>query len=457
MRLSRLAAFCTALAVLAAAGAAYVFTTRGDTARARPRPPAAAAPAPRAAVLASLAPAGAPTTPTRAGLARALAGPLTDRAFAGSISGLVVDAATGSALFDDGADLPFAPASTEKLLTAAAALTALGPDATLSTATVRAGSTVYLVGGGDVTLTAARRAGYPPTATLGDLAARTARTLTGTGPVTVAVDTTAWTGPSSAPGWKRAYFVDGDIAPPSPLEVDEGRLVPGQQSRTPTPALDAGRRFAAALRAHGVSVAGTVNAAAAPESARPLATVRSAPVSALVQRMLTVSDNDLAEALGRAVAAHDHAPPDFSGAASAITARVRALGVPMQGVRLYDASGLSRLDRVTARALVAVLAAAGRPGRPELRPLLEGLPVAGLTGTLADRYRGRLAGLAAGDVRAKTGTLLGVSTLAGQVVDADGRLLLFAFLTGRASSPEQAEPALDRLATRLAGCGCRAG
>ena len=84
-----------------------------------------------------------------------------------------------------------------------------------------------------------------------------------------------------------------------------------------------------------------------------------------------------------------------------------------------------------------------------------GFPVAGFSGTLADRYRNRASRAGAGVVRAKTGTLAGVNTLAGTVTDADGRLLLFAFLTNRASSPDATEAALDRLAADLAGCGCR--
>jgi D-alanyl-D-alanine carboxypeptidase/D-alanyl-D-alanine-endopeptidase (penicillin-binding protein 4) len=176
-------------------------------------------------------------------------------------------------------------------------------------------------------------------------------------------------------------------------------------------------------------------------------------LTALVQRLLTVSDNDLAEALGRDVAAREGEPATFAGAAAALAGRLRQLGVPMAGVRLFDASGLSHRDRVTPRALVAVLRLAAAPGSP-LGSLLAGLPVGGASGTLADRYRHGPSRRVAGVVRAKTGTLAGVSGLAGQVVDADGELLLFAFLTDRAAVPGPAEAALDRLAARLARCGC---
>jgi serine-type D-Ala-D-Ala carboxypeptidase/endopeptidase (penicillin-binding protein 4) len=168
--------------------------------------------------------------------------------------------------------------------------------------------------------------------------------------------------------------------------------------------------------------------------------------------MLTTSDDDLAEALGRAVALHDHQPADFAGAAAAVKARVVSVGVPAASVSLYDTSGLSHRDRLSAQALVTVLRADVR--NPALSPVIEGLPVAGLTGTLAMRYRTLPALTAAGVVRAKTGTLTGVNTLAGEVVDRSGRLLVFAFLAPRAPSPSLTEAALDRLAARLARCGC---
>jgi D-alanyl-D-alanine carboxypeptidase/D-alanyl-D-alanine-endopeptidase (penicillin-binding protein 4) len=177
-------------------------------------------------------------------------------------------------------------------------------------------------------------------------------------------------------------------------------------------------------------------------------------VAALVQQMLTDSDNDLAEALGRTVAVRVGHRPDFTGEAAAVLEQVHGLGVDVTGLVLRDASGLSRLDRVTARALVQVVQTAASAGHPELRPVLEGLPVAGFTGTLAGRYRSSATVAGAGGVRAKTGTLTGVNTIAGTVVDASGRLLVFAFLTDRAGSPTRTEAALDRLVARLSACGC---
>ena len=141
----------------------------------------------------------------------------------------------------------------------------------------------------------------------------------------------------------------------------------------------------------------------------------------------------------------------FDGGADAIAAELKKLGLPLRGARFHDGSGLNRDDKLTAHLLTALLVEAGAPTRPELRPVLTGLPVAGFTGTLTSRYTSGAAGV----VRAKTGTLTGVNTLAGTVVDQDGRLLAFAFLTANTTSPLEAQAALDTTATALAACGCR--
>jgi D-alanyl-D-alanine carboxypeptidase/D-alanyl-D-alanine-endopeptidase (penicillin-binding protein 4) len=242
--------------------------------------------------------------------------------------------------------------------------------------------------------------------------------------------------------------------------VDEGAATAHHRARAPIarvgdPAAQAGGDFVAALRDAGVTVTtGAACRGAAPATAAQVATVHSPPLSALVQRMLTLSDNDLAEALGRAVARHAGLPADFDGEAAAVTAQLKSLGVDVSGLVLHDASGLSRLDRISARTLAAVVRLVVSPARPQLRGVADGMPVAALTGTLADRFRRGPSTAAAGLARAKTGTLAGVNAIAGYVVDAEGRLLVFAFLTDRAVGPDATEAALDRLVGRLATCGC---
>jgi D-alanyl-D-alanine carboxypeptidase/D-alanyl-D-alanine-endopeptidase (penicillin-binding protein 4) len=319
----------------------------------------------------------------------------------------------------------------------------------LTTGVVRSGNTLYLVGGGDVTLTAHPEPGYPATATLTDLAARTVATIGSHAPMKLRYDAAGWSGPSLAQGWSSTYLTAGNVSRLSPLEVDEGRLASGSTApRASDSTLQAAAEFDKALRRAGLDVQGQPQPAAAPASALGIAAVDSAPIPALVQRMLTSSDNDLAEALGRVIARHDGRPATFRGAAAAVTAAVQNLGVPTAGLHLDDASGLSRNDRVSARTLAGVLTTALH--RPTLAPLLAGLPVAGFTGTLADRYRKGTSHAGAGVVRAKTGTLAGVNALAGLVVDADGRLLVFAVVADHVPSPTPAEQALDRIAAALA-------
>ena len=452
----RLAAFGTAVTVVAGAGAVYVVEhDRGSTSTGRhqagePTPTPAATRTPALAPLPSSAP-----IPTRAGMLRQLRPAASAPGLGDGLAGLVVDATTGRPLFVRRPDAAQPPASTTKLLTAIAAIETLGPEARLTTAVVRAGRTLYLVGGGDVTLAAARRDIYPAPATLVQLAARTAAAVAGTR-FRLRYDDTLWQGPKTGDGWQPGYVSGGNVAPVSALEVDEDRLTGftsvHPQPRAPDPARAAATAFEAALVSAGVRVSGPVAPAAAPKRTA-VASVTSPPISALVQRMLTDSDNDLAEALARMTALREGLPATFTGAARAVTTALDRLGLPTRSTRLFDGSGLSTLDRLSPRLLVAALRLVAT--RPELRPIAVGLPVAGFTGTLADRYRDRQTRGGAGVVRAKTGTLAGVNSLAGTVTDADGRLLIFAFLTDRAVDPNTTEHALDRLAADLARCGCR--
>ncbi|MEU6139912.1 D-alanyl-D-alanine carboxypeptidase/D-alanyl-D-alanine-endopeptidase [Streptomyces sp. NPDC047081] len=409
-------------------------------------------PAPSAAsVLVGLG--GAASTVKNAPVGPALAdvlGPLLGEAALGTHhSAAVVDVATGRRLYGAGADDALTPASTTKIATAVAALTAMGADHRLTTRTVLEPDTkeLVLVGGGDPTLTARKDAeGW---ASLRDLADKTAAALKkrSVSEVTLSYDTTLYSGPELHPIGKNT-----NLAPVSALMADEGRTddsTSGTAIRVDDPAADATTKFAKFLAAKGIRTT-SPGPSKATTRAQALAAVSSPPLSALVERMLTNSDNDIAEALARQTAVATGGRASFDGGASAIAAQLKKLGLPLKGARFHDGSGLNREDRLTADLLTALLVKAGAPAHPELRAVLTGLPVAGFTGTLTARY----ADGAAGVVRAKTGTLTGVNTLAGTVVDQDGRLLAFAFLASDTSSAEAAQAALDRTATALAACGC---
>ena len=131
------------------------------------------------------------------------------------------------------------------------------------------------------------------------------------------------------------------------------------------------------------------------------------------------------------------------------------LQIPADTLRAADVSGLALANRVTARQLAEVVRAVTSGPDSRLRAALAGFPVAGLTGTLGDRYEDASTAGGAGLVRAKTGTLNTVAALSGYVVDADGRLLVFSFLGNGLTSGAANRTALDRAASVLAGCGCR--
>jgi serine-type D-Ala-D-Ala carboxypeptidase/endopeptidase (penicillin-binding protein 4) len=397
--------------------------------------------------------------PSSAGLAAAL-DRLAGAPALRSLTGVVVDPVTGATLWNRDAGRMQPPASTAKLITAAAATLALDPDARLQT-TVVAGAepdTVVLVGGGDPTLTAlpaGQESVYPGAPRLDELVAGVRAVVPG-GVRRVLVDVGRYTGDAMGPGWYPVDVPGGHVAPIVPVMLDGGRGVPTAQEtpRTATPALDAAAELARRLGADPSSVA----AGSAPPQAAVLATVQSQPIQELIAHILRSSDNVLAEVLAREVAIVRGADPSFAGASAAVRDVLAANGIDVGELRLVDGSGLSAQNRVSARALAGVLVAVVAPGADQrtmaLRSLLEGLPVAGGTGTLADRYEGGPATAGRGYVQAKTGTLLDVNALAGVVLDADGRLLVFVLLSnGSASST--ARPALDAIAAALRACGCR--
>ncbi len=382
----------------------------------------------------------------------ALSQELVDDVRTGGDVGVVVrDALTAEVLVDIGGAAPRTPASSLKLLGAVAALDALGPGHVLRT-TVVAGEPgqVVLVGGGDILLTdgEARPRDVVGHASLRDLAARTAEAMEGQ-EVSVAVDDTLFSGPLYAPGWGG---IDLDyVMPIQPLAVDAGVLPQGGYADDP--ALAAARAFADALRAEGVAVRGEVVRAAAPEGATELAAVESAPMRDVVAHTLAVSENSVSEVLARLVAVADGEEPSFAGASRAVLARLAALGVPTDGVTLADTSGLLVENQVPAAVLADVMATALDPQRPDLRGAVTGLPVAALEGTLSNRMHGAAAGV----LRAKTGTLISAVSLTGLVLDADGRLLVFAVVADdlELGGVGPARAAIDEWAAGVAACGCR--
>jgi len=446
------------LALAGATGGAVALTAPVLLAQIRPAEAAAAVPSVPARVLGPL-PATAPA-PTAAGLTRVL-DPMAD-AMDGRFTGIVLDPDTGKVLWQRTPEKALAPGSTGKLLTTAAALLTLNPTGTLVTRVVAgtAPGTVVLVGGGDPTLTSlseGKTGVYPNPARLTTLAAKVKAAMPG-GVTKVLIDTSRYTGPTMASGWDPADIAAGNFTPIQSLMLDGGRIDPSARdgARVDKPAEVAGQAFAKLL---GVDP-GTVSQVTVPDKAKQLAAVSSAPISDLVENTIQISDNVSAEVLGRETAIARGGDPSFTGAVTQTMAALSAAGFDPTGAVMSDGSGLSTDDRVPARLLGAVLASAAAPAQgPDdtefLRPILSGLPVAGGDGTLEDRFTPKVDSAAGrGVVRAKTGTLTDVSSLAGVVSDVDGRLLVFALMSNGVS-PATVRPRLDDIAAKLSGCGCR--
>lgn len=121
--------------------------------------------------------------------------------------------------------------------------------------------------------------------------------------------------------------------------------------------------------------------------------------------MMNESDNVMAESIGREVAAALNRPQSFEGAVQAVLGQLRGAGVDTANATLLDSSGLSVDNRLTALTLDGVIAAAVGADQPQLRPLVDLLPIAGGSGTLSNRFLDTDAGRdAVGLLRAKTGS-----------------------------------------------------
>jgi D-alanyl-D-alanine carboxypeptidase/D-alanyl-D-alanine-endopeptidase (penicillin-binding protein 4) len=445
------AAVLVTVAVLVAA-AALLFNGRPSTVAAAvaPSPPVVTA-KPAVQPVSDVAP-----LPTPGGLAAALRGPLSNPDL-GALTGRVTDAITGTQLWEQGSMVPMLPASTNKVLTAAAALITLNRDTRQTTTVVvpDQGSqpgVVVLVGGGDPTLSSAapgKETLYRNAARISDLADQIR--ASGTKVTAIQVDATAFSGPVLAPGWDPADIQGGDVAPIEAVMVDAGRTQPltDESVRSLTPALDAGRVLAGALN---IDPQHVTMATTPVSNGRQIASVQSAPLIDRLNEMMNHSDNVMAECIGREVAAATGRPASFGGAVEAIGNRLGAGGVDMTGALLRDSSGLSVDDRLTAKTLDDVIGTASGSQQTAMRPLLDMLPIAGGSGTLSNRYIDDQTDGAAGWLRAKTGSLTGINTLAGIITDISGRVLTFALMSNNAGPTGRT--AIDALAATLRSCGC---
>jgi D-alanyl-D-alanine carboxypeptidase/D-alanyl-D-alanine-endopeptidase (penicillin-binding protein 4) len=329
------------------------------------------------------------------------------------------------------ADLPVIPASNQKLLVALAALDVLGPDFTFTTSVAVpplndgvVDGDIYLIGGGDPLLTSDD---YPieddslpvTTPTSFDVLADR---LVDTGVTrirgTVIGDGTRYDDEFVIDEWAEGVAFN-DAGPYDALLVNDAR-VRFRSGRQDDPNEAAAREFVRLLNDRGIRVDNGWGSGVASTLVPVTATVQSVPLSDVVVEMLMTSDNNTAEMLVKEMGVAASGTGTRAAGLDAMFRSLESQGVPMAGVELRDGSGLSTSNRVTCDAVLTVVQV-GAGG-----PLDAGLPVAALSGTLADEF---LDGPMVGRLRAKTGTLdnppteidpPAVKALAGYVDPRDG-------------------------------------
>ncbi len=368
-------------------------------------------------------------------LARALAVPHVPVAGSAAVA---VDLTTGSAVFERHAGLALVPASNEKLAVTYAALAALGPDYQIETDVLGQGELVGTTWLGPLVL---QGHGDP---TLSHLDLRVlARQVRAAGIRKVAGsvlgDESYFDSRRTAPGWKPSFYIN-ESAPLSALTVDRTWF---HHHHSRVPAAAAAALFKDALRAQGVAVTGRATRGTAGTNTQQLADVLSPPLAQIVRFMDRESDNFTAELLLKQLGAVNGTVGTTAGGAAAVRTELAEAGIPVAGLRIVDGSGLSPLDRLTARAIVGMLRAAWED--PTIKvPFVSALAVAGRSGTLKDRMRGPPA---RGVVLAKTGTTSLASALSGFVRQ---RYVFSVLQNGNPVSSFWARRAQDRFATVLA-------
>ncbi len=367
--------------------------------------------------------------------------------------------AAGVPVVSRDAATPILGASTQKLLVGAAALDLLGPDSVLETRVVAAAAPangtvdrLWLVGAGDPTLTTAEYGAFLQTrietrgvaaTSLESLADAIVAQGVRRVPGGVVGDDSRFDTQRYVPTWRDTYRTDGTIGPLGALTVNDGFSAwDPRRIAASDPAVLAASELSRLLRGRGVDV-GTPGRGTAPANATAVASVKSVPVKDLVASMLRSSDNLAAELFVKEIGVRAVKDGTTTAGVGAVTEKLRQLGIVLDGVSLVDGSGLDRGNRVTCTTLVSVL---GLASRPEFEALSRGLPVAGRSGTLGERLRGTALD---GALRAKTGSLQGVTGLAGFI---DGSVpLRFAFVANGEFSEAAGYTLRERVAATIAG------
>lgn len=375
-------------------------------------------------------------------IAKNLSTRVQDTRLGSTFSGIVLDAASDTAVWNHDAAAALMPASNAKLATATAALTVLGPNHRFTTRAVYSKGVVTLVGGGDRVLS---------TADLTSMAKSVVAALkhAGVKSVKVQVDDSLFPAPTLANGWPADYYTDV-IPPVRALSVNE--------DFSQDTSIDAGQVFAKQLTSQGLGVTGTVTRGKAHASEAQVAVHQSPVLSAIVHQMLKTSDAQIAESLLRMTALGAGRPATYEAGDAVVRQVLAHYGISLANFQLYDGSGLSRADRIPAETVAQILQVDDSSRyRLVLQPVIDGLPIAGEAGstldTALDRFDTPESKCAIGKVMAKTGTLTGATALSGLTKGSDGRWKIFSFIeNGSSAATPDIRHALDGLAATVNGC-----
>lgn len=346
----------------------------------------------------------------------------------------------GEEIYAENPTLPLVPASAQKLLTAFGVYSILGEDHTFETSLVTDGLLVdgvldgnlYLLGGGDPLLATADYAGryeqQPHFRTaIEELA--DAVVAAGITEINGAVigDESRYDVERYVPEWPERFTnaSQNQTGPLSSLTINDGftrydpNPAPSLATAATEPAAFAAGFFDDLLEEREIIIRQSAASGVAPTGARTIASVTSDPVSVVTNQMVEISDNMGAELLLKEVGFVASGVGTTNDGAVAIENALRSSGFSVAETDMVDGSGLASENRVTCRLLGEVLQAGAST------PLLDGLAVAGETGTLSERMVGTAA---EGKVRGKTGRLNEVGALAGTAEAVDGSVLTFAWI-----------------------------
>lgn len=372
---------------------------------------------------------------------------------------VVFDVEDQMVIYRNRPDVGVAPASNAKLVTTAAALQRFGPNYRFTTRVAFRGTqhgsrfdgNVYLIGGGDPTLSTkafARRnlSGHAGNLDLLWLPFR----LRGITKVRgrLIVDDSAFDQRRWVRQWPARYRLT-QSGPLGALTVNLGHV--GATLDSPAahdPALHAGARYRALLTRHGISVSGGTLHRRTPANAKTVGSIDSPPLRQILAFMDQTSDNFTAEILLKDLGRMAGGRGTTAGGARVARRQLKALEIPVDGIRIVDGSGLAGSNRATARRMAELINALDDNSilGPSFRAALA---VSGRSGTL----RGRLASRAyRGRVRGKTGTLNNASALSGFATRRNGQRYGFSVMTwtGSRSAPiSTAHTLQDRIAAIL--------